>query len=71
MTVIENRCCNCAVPGYPCRGASCPSRHVPVHYCDRCGRELTEDEICDSGLDLCEDCLEELEEMKGDINVSA
>ncbi len=70
MTVIENRCCNCAVPGYPCRGASCPNLHVPVHYCDNedCGRELTEDEICDSGLEFCTDCLEK---MKGDINVSA
>lgn len=57
---IENRCCDCAVPGYPCQGDSCPLRRVPVHYCDnpKCNNEL--DEIYEvDGEELCEDCLKD------------
>ena len=55
---IENHCCDCAVPGYPCRGVSCPSRNVEVHCCDACGGEL--DEIYEvDGEELCEECLKE------------
>lgn len=57
----ENHCCDCAVPGYPCRGNSCSLRHVPVPYCDKCGYEI------DGGIyeadgyeDLCLDCLKEM-----------
>lgn len=56
MKAIENRCCDCAVPGYPCRGPLCPNRHVEVHYCDVCGEEL--DDIYDvDGEELCDECL--------------
>ena len=58
MVRIENHCCDCAVPGYPCRGNSCSLRHVEVHYCDNCDEEL--DEIYDvDGEELCEECLKE------------
>lgn len=58
MKRIENHCCDCAVPGYPCRGSACPNRNVEVYYCDECGCEL--DEIYDvDGEELCESCLKE------------
>lgn len=54
----EDHCRDCAVPGYPCLGSSCPNRNVPVYYCDKCGDEL--DEVYDvDGEELCEDCLKE------------
>jgi hypothetical protein len=61
MIKYENQCKDCAVPGYPCRGSSCPERHVPVYYCDKCGAEIPDDEIyiVDSE-DLCEDCLKDM-----------
>lgn len=60
MKKIENHCCDCAVPGYPCRGSSCPNINVEVYYCDHCGEMLT-DEIYDvDGEELCEDCLRKL-----------
>ena len=61
MVKIENHCCNCAVPGYPCKGSHCPNRKVEVHYCDRCGAELDPLDIHDDGgyeyCDLCRDDL--------------
>ena len=58
MIRYENRCCDCAVPGYPCRGNACPNRNVEVHYCDKCGEEI--DEIYEvDGEELCEECLKE------------
>jgi hypothetical protein len=59
MVRIENQCCDCAVPGYPCRGESCPRRNAKVHYCDHCDNELTEIYIVD-GEELCEECLKEM-----------
>ena len=59
---IENLCCDCAVPGYPCRGENCPRRHVEVTYCDKCDPkcEYPLDEVFDvDGEDLCEACLRE------------
>ena len=56
MFKIENHCCDCAVPGYPCRGSACPNRKVVVYYCDDCGEELDvvyevdEEELCDHCL---------------------
>lgn len=61
MIKYENRCCGCAVPGYPCMGSSCPLRRVPVYYCDKCGREIDEVHEVD-GEELCEDCAEERNE---------
>lgn len=58
MVREENHCCDCAVPGYPCRGSLCPNRHVEVHYCDKCGCQL-EDIYEVDGEELCEDCLKE------------
>ena len=61
MIKYKNRCCGCAVPAYPCLGASCPNRNVPVHYCDECGSEL--DTVYKSnGAELCADCHKETEE---------
>ena len=66
MVKYENRCVGCAVPAYPCRGASCPNRNVPVHYCDNCGKEIinaqTDGVNCAYGVELCEDCYKEVEE---------
>ena len=59
MIRIENHCCDCAVPGYPCRGSACPLTHVKVHYCDHCDVEM--DEIFDvDGEELCEECLKDM-----------
>lgn len=62
MVRIEDHCCDCAVPGYPCRGSSCPNRNVEVHYCDRCGEQLDRDEIHEDedGYEYCELCRDEL-----------
>lgn len=59
MTRIENHCCGCAAPGYPCMGASCPNRRVEVHYCDICGSEITEYEDFEDGdgREICDECL--------------
>ena len=61
MKRIENHCCDCAVPGYPCRGSLCPNRHVEVHYCDHCDAELEEAHEVD-GMELCDECFEKLNE---------
>ena len=56
MFKIEDHCCDCAAPGYPCLGNACPRRRVKVYYCDKCGEEL--DEVYEvDGEELCEDCL--------------
>ncbi len=60
MIRIENRCCDCAVPGYPCRGTSCPLRRAEVHYCNRCGDEL-EDVHFHQGVELCDVCRDDIE----------
>lgn len=60
MIRIENHCCDCAVPGYPCRGSSCPSRRVEVHYCDRCHDQMDEPFEDEDGRELCEMCRDEL-----------
>ena len=39
MIKYENQCCDCAVPGYPCEGSSCPYLSVPVYYCDTCNND--------------------------------
>lgn len=59
MVKIENHCCDCAVPGYPCLGASCPNRRVEVHYCDECGEEIYGDVYEVDEEELCEYCLKE------------
>lgn len=61
MRVFEDLCCDCAVPGYPCRGSACPLRRVEVVYCDICGEE-TDDYVEYEDRDICSRCLEEDEE---------
>ena len=60
MVKIENHCCDCAVPGYPCRGDLCPLRKARVHYCDKCGAEIDDDIYDVDGQEHCEDCLKEM-----------
>lgn len=60
MIKYENLCCDCAAPGYPCRGSLCPLRKVPVHYCDKCGTELDYINKVDDE-ELCDDCYEAIE----------
>lgn len=60
MVVIENHCCDCAVPGYPCLGSDCELRRVEVHYCD-CGCGFKATETGRDGGEYCEECLRELE----------
>lgn len=67
MKKIENRCCGCDAPGYPCRGSLCDLRRVEVTYCDRCGLEIDPDSelfVLD-GQELCKECYEENEEVGG------
>lgn len=61
MVRTENHCCDCAVPGYPCQGRSCPLRNVEVHYCDNCGDYLEYINELD-GKELCDACIEKLNE---------
>ncbi len=58
MVKIENHCCSCAAPAYPCLGVSCPLRRVEVHYCDKCGEELGDIYEVDDE-ELCEECLKD------------
>ena len=60
MVRYENHCCDCAVPGYPCLGSSCPNRNVPVYYCDECGDEIDGDIYDADGKELCEECLKDM-----------
>lgn len=57
MVTYENECCDCAVPGYPCIGSSCPNRHVKHYYCDECRDDVEKLYRFDSE-ELCLDCIE-------------
>ena len=65
MIVVENLCCDCAAPGYPCRGEYCPLIRVPVRYCDVCGCELDGEYFEVNGEELCEDCLKDMFRKEG------
>ncbi len=68
MTRIENHCCGCAVPAYPCLGSSCPERHVKVLYCDLCEQEADKLYRVDTGMDdeeICRECLDNMMERSG------
>lgn len=58
MRRTESRCCDCAVPGYPCIGNACKLLRVEVIYCDLCGAEVGGDDFVttDDGQDICEEC---------------
>ena len=64
MQYEVNACCNCAVPGYPCRGSSCSLRHAVKYECDICGEDdFNEDSIIhEDDMDICLDCYEKREE---------
>ena len=51
MRYIENQCCGCATPGYPCIGEACSLRQSEVIICDYCGKEI---EINDLDWDYVE-----------------
>lgn len=60
---IENDCCDCATPGYPCRGELCHRRNAVHIYCDNkeCDVDITnetkyfiDDEV------YCEECILEV-----------
>jgi hypothetical protein len=55
MRVFVNECCDCATPGYPCRGSACPLRRVEHFHCDKCKTEAKLFEY--DGKELCEECL--------------
>lgn len=68
MTRIENHCCGCAVPAYPCLGFGCPDRHVEVLYCDLCEMESDKLYIIEDGIEtveICMDCLDDMMERSG------
>lgn len=57
MIKIENECCNCAVPGYPCRGDLCPLQRVVRIYCDKCRAEITGEKFYRyNEHEYCSDC---------------
>ena len=56
MIKYENECCDCAVPGYPCMGDTCPNINVKHLYCDKCSEDCEELYVFD-GEELCRDCL--------------
>ena len=61
MRVIEDRCCDCASPLYPC--INCSRRHTEVIYCDICGDEESEDRVQKyDGKEICFSCYCEMEE---------
>lgn len=61
MVKLENDCCGCAVPAYPCVGDSCPNRQVPHYYCDECGWEAdgSDSIYYFDGQELCIECIKE------------
>lgn len=61
MIKIENRCCNCAVPSYPCLGKDCGLRYYKAQYCDICKNE-TNDLLKINNMELCINCAKELED---------
>lgn len=61
MRRIENHCCDCAVPAYPCMGSQCPYRNVEVIYCDECTSEIERNEVMYyKNKEVCEECYDEL-----------
>ena len=60
MRKLENECCGCAVPAYPCLGEGCPRRYVPHYYCDKCGGEFEPEALYlydEDEEELCMECL--------------
>ena len=55
----EDQCCGCESEGYPCLGARCPKRRVPIPFCDRCKEDIDGDIFDSDGEELCEECLKD------------
>ena len=56
MLRTEDHCVGCP-DGVPCLGVACPSRNVPVWYCDKCENECSRGELrILDGKQLCYDC---------------
>lgn len=60
MIKHENHCCDCAVPGYPCMGKSCPYINVQVYYCDQCDEDIHTVVYEFEDGHYCESCVKEL-----------
>lgn len=61
MKRYESMCVDCTSRGMHCLGPACRLRRVEVHYCDRCGCEITDiDETKDE--ELCDDCSDDCSE---------
>ena len=59
MIRIQNDCCSCAVPGYPCIGERCELLHAKHYFCDECGDEVYPGELYwFDGEQLCISCIE-------------
>lgn len=59
MVTMEDECCGCAVPAYPCMGSACPNRNVPHLYCDKCEEEVEDLYKTEDG-ELCAKCVLEM-----------
>lgn len=69
MKKIINECCNCAVPGHPCRGSRCPRLNVVRYFCEECKEEIhvEEDGLYESeGKEICIECLKKRYEKEPD-----
>ena len=68
MVVYENQCVDCIGVGLYCLGSSCKNRHVPIVYCDICGRVMTDEvsTIDEDDEHICHRCQEEEEENEDD-----
>jgi hypothetical protein len=66
MRVIENRCCDCAVPSYPCRGVNCELKNYEAVYCDYCGEEIGEQGVFNDEGDFHTSCYEEMNNEEGE-----
>ena len=60
MRRIENDCCGCATPGYPCLGNACPLRSVEYVDCDKCEEDISNEFFKYDNKELCTDCLLEV-----------
>ena len=58
MIIYKDECVGCPKE-IGCLGDSCPYRHVPRHYCDKCGREGAEFAI-DGQEEYCKECVKEI-----------
>jgi hypothetical protein len=58
MIAYENRCCGCDISCNP----YCTRKHTEIHYCDKCGDEISKYEAIEhNGKEYCYRCIEEVE----------